>query len=180
MTSYPHGTAGLEAKEQRQDTRQVAGRSMPAPGNTRVLAYRWYFSARGSSRLGDPGALQKRSVAVALEDVCHLDPVGKLLELLGCDHEGPAIEPLLELVLGRVDLVGDQLLLVFIIERQRLWPWPWRDAPQKRSAPSAAALPLRPPRLGLSAGFLASASARAWFSVSRRVSTSRRAAGLIV
>ena len=36
----------------------------------------------------------------------------------------------------------------------------------------AAVLALRLPRLGLGAGFLASASARAWFSVSRRLSTS--------
>ena len=36
----------------------------------------------------------------------------------------------------------------------------------------AAVLALRLPRLGLGAGFLASASARAWFSMSRRLSTS--------
>ena len=45
---------------------------------------------------------------------------------------------------------------------------------------AAAVLALRLPRLGLGAGFLASASARAWFSASRRLSTSRRAPGLMV
>ena len=56
---------------------------------------------------------------------------------------------------------------------------PCQDSPPKRSGP-AAALRLRPLRVGLGLGFFASAPARAWFSASRRLSTSRRAAGLMV
>ena len=46
--------------------------------------------------------------------------------------------------------------------------------------PGPAALRLRPPRVVLGTGFWASNLARAWFSASRRLSTSRRAAELMV
>src|SRR5262249_51534383 len=60
-------------------------------------------------------ALQERRIAIRLEDLGYLDPVGQLRQLPRSDDESRLVETALQSVLGGIDFILAQIIVVIIL-----------------------------------------------------------------